>query len=227
LGNIPDYTTTTFAPEETNNNHTHFHQMNTTYHPLPAVRNNITPQQPAQPNNNLQQQQQQQQKICLPKTEIQSPTTISPSTTPFVSTPIQLAGTKRKQPQDAKSLDEAARAAAEEDKRRRNTAASARFRVKKKQREQALEKSVKEASEKNAALEARVSQLELENQWLKNLITEKNSSEFGEGGGAGKQRSETDIAHMFKNFLASQKAGGGKEQQQSLSIETKSGVGTA
>ncbi|PNS13984.1 Regulatory protein cys-3 [Sphaceloma murrayae] len=71
-------------------------------------------------------------------------------------------------------LEEQARNAAEEDKRRRNTAASARFRVKKKQREQALEKTAKELSEKVHVLEARIGQLELENQWLKGLITEKN-----------------------------------------------------
>lgn len=64
--------------------------------------------------------------------------------------------------------------AAEEDKRRRNTAASARFRVKKKQREQALEKQAKEMTEKVQQLEGKVQQLEMENKWLKGLITDKN-----------------------------------------------------
>ncbi|QDS76409.1 hypothetical protein FKW77_004022 [Venturia effusa] len=72
------------------------------------------------------------------------------------------------------NMDEAARIAAEEDKRRRNTAASARFRIKKKQREQALEKSAKEMTDKAHRLETKVHQLELENKWLKSLITEKN-----------------------------------------------------
>ncbi|PSN63845.1 hypothetical protein BS50DRAFT_647646 [Corynespora cassiicola Philippines] len=72
------------------------------------------------------------------------------------------------------SIDEAARQAAEEDKRRRNTAASARFRVKKKQREQALEKTAKEMSDRVSVLETRIQQLETENTWLKSLITEKN-----------------------------------------------------
>jgi hypothetical protein len=72
------------------------------------------------------------------------------------------------------SLDESARIAAEEDKRRRNTAASARFRVKKKERERALEQSQKEAAERVAKLEATISQLQTENAWLKELITEKN-----------------------------------------------------
>lgn len=74
------------------------------------------------------------------------------------------------------SLEEASRLAAEEDKRRRNTAASARFRVKKKQREQTLERTAKEMTEKVGQLEARIGQLETENKWLKNLITEKNGS---------------------------------------------------
>ncbi|KAF3007568.1 hypothetical protein E8E13_007208 [Curvularia kusanoi] len=73
------------------------------------------------------------------------------------------------------NIDEAARGAAEEDKRRRNTAASARFRVKKKQREQALEKTAKEMSDRVQQLEARIGQLETENTWLKSLITEKSA----------------------------------------------------
>lgn len=72
------------------------------------------------------------------------------------------------------NMDEGARIAAEEDKRRRNTAASARFRVKKKQREQALEQTAKEMQDKATRLEQKVQQLETENAWLKGLITEKN-----------------------------------------------------
>jgi hypothetical protein len=72
------------------------------------------------------------------------------------------------------SFEEASRLAAEEDKRRRNTAASARFRIKKKQREQALEKSAKEMTEKVTMLESRISALETENKWLKSLVTEKH-----------------------------------------------------
>lgn len=68
----------------------------------------------------------------------------------------------------------AARLAAEEDKRRRNTAASARFRVKKKQREQALEQTAKELENKTLQLEQRIGQLETENEWLRGLVVEKN-----------------------------------------------------
>ena len=75
------------------------------------------------------------------------------------------------------SPDGAARLAAEEDKRRRNTAASARFRIKKKQREQTLERTAKEMTDKVSQLEARIGQLETENKWLKNLITEKDGKD--------------------------------------------------
>ncbi|KAE9573012.1 Regulatory protein cys-3 [Colletotrichum fructicola] len=85
------------------------------------------------------------------------------------------------------SFEEQSRLAAEEDKRRRNTAASARFRIKKKQREQALEKSAKEMSDKVSQLEARINLLETENRWLKNLVMEKNEG-------------NEDIASMLKDF---------------------------
>lgn len=60
-----------------------------------------------------------------------------------------------------------------EDKRRRNTAASARFRVKKKMREQALQQTANEMTEKANAFESRVHELEREVKWLKALIVEK------------------------------------------------------
>lgn len=85
------------------------------------------------------------------------------------------------------NFEDASRVAAEEDKRRRNTAASARFRIKKKQREQALEKSAKEMTEKVTSLENKVSQLETENKWLKNLLVEKNEG-------------NEDISALWKEF---------------------------
>ncbi|KAF9931247.1 hypothetical protein FBU30_010572 [Linnemannia zychae] len=69
----------------------------------------------------------------------------------------------------------AARLAAEEDKRRRNTAASARFRHKKRLREQILEKTAKEMTAKSEMLEVRVRELEMEIKWLRGLIVEKDS----------------------------------------------------
>jgi hypothetical protein len=101
----------------------------------------------------------------------------------------------------ASNFEDASRLAAKEDKRQRNTAASARFRVKKKQREQALEKSAKEMSDKVAALEGRINQLETENKWLKNLIMEKNEN-------------KDDITALWKKYsqeIAERKASEGKD----------------
>jgi hypothetical protein len=75
---------------------------------------------------------------------------------------------------------ERAKLEAEEDKRRRNTAASARFRVKKKQREQALEKAAKEMTDRLSGHEARIRELEQENKWLKGLLTECGGQTFKE-----------------------------------------------
>ncbi|KAI5809547.1 hypothetical protein DFH27DRAFT_508288 [Peziza echinospora] len=127
-----------------------------------------------------------------PAENASSPT--SPQTINFPSNPMNTASTtaKRKssimESASPESLEESSRMAAEEDKRRRNTAASARFRIKKKQREQALEKSAKEMSDKVSALESKINQLEMENKWLKNLITEKNM---------GKKDGGLDISELF------------------------------
>lgn len=61
-------------------------------------------------------------------------------------------------------------ASAGEDKRRRNTAASARFRLKKKEREAALEKKAKELEVRVSELEKECEALRRENGWLKGLV---------------------------------------------------------
>ncbi|OBZ89261.1 Transcription factor zip1 [Choanephora cucurbitarum] len=71
-----------------------------------------------------------------------------------------------------KEIDESTEAI--EDKRRRNTAASARFRMKKKLKEQALERTAKEMTDKAEALEKRVLELEKEAKWLRALVVEKD-----------------------------------------------------
>lgn len=57
-----------------------------------------------------------------------------------------------------------------EDKRRRNTAASARFRLKKKEREAALEGKAKELEQRVSDLERECEGLRRENGWLKGLV---------------------------------------------------------
>jgi hypothetical protein len=126
---------------------------------------------------------------------IESPTTSSPHSH---SSPVNRGhthGTKRKADGDLNSqtapasLEEQSRLAIGEDKRRRNTAASARFRVKRKEREKALERSERDIADKNAKLEQRVGQLEMENRWLRNLITEKNGT-----------KNDINITEMWQKF---------------------------
>lgn len=138
----------------------------------------------------------------------------APSSVGSPSVPNQTptaANVKRKAAASPDNYEEASRLAAEEDKRRRNTAASARFRVKKKQREQALEKSAKEMSDKVQALEGRINQLETENKWLKNLITERGERKHAEG---------EDVASLLKKYS------NGVKSDDRIKNERKDGVGT-
>lgn len=105
------------------------------------------------------------------------------------------------------NFEDQSRVAAEEDKRRRNTAASARFRIKKKQREQALEKSAKDMTDKVNALENRINLLETENRWLKNLVMEKNDG-------------NDEITAMFKEFDSKHKASKAASQSSSSSSDS-------
>lgn len=86
-----------------------------------------------------------------------------------------------------------------EDKRRRNTAASARFRIKKKLREQALQQTADEMTEKAKAFENRVHELEREVKWLKALIVEKKDSPLEQllmqQQQQNQRRQQPDVAH--------------------------------
>jgi hypothetical protein len=130
-----------------------------------------------------------------PLQQVASPTAISPSSgAPRIGEKRKLNSISGVTSEAGGPLDDGARVAAEEDKRRRNTAASARFRIKKKQREQALEKTAKEMTDKASKLETKVSQLEMENKWLKSLITEKNDA--GKG----------DFQELYEKFTAERSA---------------------
>lgn len=156
----------------------------------------LDPTQPIQPLAAGQTQPFAQQP--LPSLQIPQQPQITNTTAP---SPV--AGQKRSisdistsTPQLTVPGDDNSRLAAEEDKRRRNTAASARFRVKKKQREQDLEKRAKEMTERATSLETKVQQLEMENRWLKSLITEKDVSKNG----------AENFAELYKQFVAKENA---------------------
>ncbi|BGP38645.1 hypothetical protein JCM10450v2_002595 [Rhodotorula kratochvilovae] len=94
--------------------------------------------------------------------------------------------------------DELNRLAIEEDKRRRNTAASARFRVKKKQREQALEQTAKELRDRVALLEKEVDTLRTENGWLRSLVVDKSVNTGRSGADNTRKRArEDDVEHSL------------------------------
>ncbi|KAG6299825.1 hypothetical protein E4U09_007742 [Claviceps aff. purpurea] len=141
--------------------------------PMNGFQQGFQPLQPSHVQMPHQQPQFRQGNVAANKANSE----IMPSATVAAPTPVG----------QHMNYEETSRVAAEEDKRRRNTAASARFRIKKKQREQALEKSAKEMSEKVNALENRISQLETENKWLKNLLVEKNEG-------------SDDITSLWKEF---------------------------
>lgn len=102
----------------------------------------------------------------------------APTTTTPITTTQPITSKKRKSVSISNSRPETTNEEpvelAEEDKRKRNTAASARFRMKKKLREQALEQTAKEMTAKAEALEKRVIELEKEAKWLRALVVEKD-----------------------------------------------------
>lgn len=138
---------------------------------------------PFEVNTALSQQSHQTQTLypdyvsqpALPLASYQTTSpTISTTFPAFPTQPASNLATAASHASPTDSSSDPARALAEEDKRRRNTAASARFRVKKKQREQALEQKTQELEKAKQVLEQRVGQLETENEWLRGLVVEKN-----------------------------------------------------
>lgn len=78
------------------------------------------------------------------------------------------------------NADEAAAIA--EDKRRRNTSASARFRIKKKQKALNLERAVTDLTGRTEELEREASELRRENSWLKEIVLLKSRKGGAFGG---------------------------------------------
>lgn len=68
---------------------------------------------------------------------------------------------------------------------------------------------MKEVNDKNAQLQAKVNQLEMENKWLKNLIVEKNGNQ-----------SKEEIAEAFQQFRRE------SEERETKVNDLKTGVGT-
>jgi hypothetical protein len=91
--------------------------------------------------------------------------------------------------------------------------------VKKKQREQALEKTARDMTDRATILEQRVQALEMENRWLKGLITgqeEEGDDGDGEGEveGEGIRASKEELENMFTRFLEGLKGEGEEEGEE-------------
>ncbi|KAJ3269606.1 hypothetical protein HDV01_001167 [Terramyces sp. JEL0728] len=80
------------------------------------------------------------------------------------------------QKKDEKKRTPISEADDEDDKRRRNTEASARFRAKKKAREQAIQKEAKELQDKVTKLEEKIKEQDMEIKWLRQLVNEKQQA---------------------------------------------------
>lgn len=111
--------------------------------------------------------------ILMPKPPTAAPTPILASIVPSITTTTPKKTVTAKRPLQEEEFDFEDSQNPDEDKRRRNTAASARFRVKKKMREQAMEHSVREMTKKSDHLQDRVNNLETEIKFLRSLLLDK------------------------------------------------------
>lgn len=117
----------------------------------------------------------------------QGPSVPSSPTSPFIPSqypvpppPPQMEsstsrGSRGRSVSSTDDMTEAERAMNAEEKRRRNTAASARFRIKKKQKTVNLERSVSDLTGRAEELEREVSDLRRENGWLKEIVMLKGT----------------------------------------------------
>lgn len=134
----------------------------------PANSSQLQQQQTSSPDP-LQLQPTLQQQIIHQQEQL----LLNPTVTPRSINPLKTDPVKTERSSVNTSSLQNREADAELDKRKRNTAASARFRIKKKLKEQQLERTVRELNELNATLEKKIQTLEMENKLLRNLVVEK------------------------------------------------------
>ncbi|KAG1755044.1 uncharacterized protein EDB91DRAFT_269441 [Suillus paluster] len=108
-------------------------------------------------------------------------------------------------------------AAIAEDKRRRNTSASARFRIKRKQKTLNLERTVADLTGRTEELEREASELRRENSWLKEIVVLKSRKRGAFGGmqsGSSQQASTSSAQGDGRNnsLSSDEEEGRGKEK---------------
>ena len=133
------------------------HAAHTDSHPAPSPPSATTPSSPSVPSPSIPPPSK---RIRAQKSSPSTDNTDPPSP---ASNPLSPEESTQSEPN-------ATAPSAAEDKRRRNTAASARFRLKKKEREAALERRAKELEDRVVELERECEGLRRENGWLKGLV---------------------------------------------------------
>ncbi|EKD00260.1 regulatory protein cys-3 [Trichosporon asahii var. asahii CBS 8904] len=144
---------------------------------------NFADEPPILPNNYLLNLTNQYNAAAFTSTSTPAAESVAPETP---ATPSLRVGQTGERITGAKRLKQmgAPPAEIEEDKRRRNTEASARFRAKKKEREQALERRAKELEAQVANLTSEKASLEKENSLLKFILV---------NGGQGQNNNSTPL----------------------------------
>ena len=151
--------------------------------PIPSSAQSVPAQSPPQ----------QQSQASSPASPAAPPTTNKRArTTRNNSVSVPAPAAESPLPESPEDKASATPLGAAEDKRRRNTAASARFRLKKKEREAALERKAKELEVRVSELEKECEALRRENGWLKGLVVGVT------GAGAVQQQQHQQIQQQHK-----------------------------
>ncbi|CCL99054.1 uncharacterized protein FIBRA_01065 [Fibroporia radiculosa] len=156
--------------------------------PPPLQQSQQQPQPQSQPQPPQQKQQQQPQQQTTPAPASKRARTAGRASFSSVASPESV---------EAEEKESGTPMTASEDKRRRNTAASARFRLKKKEREAALERKAKELEVRVSELEKECEALRRENGWLKGLVVGVTGvgavqQQVGTGGGTKRSREDSE-----------------------------------
>ncbi|THV06050.1 hypothetical protein K435DRAFT_646114 [Dendrothele bispora CBS 962.96] len=185
---------------------------------------NLQPQFPPGPNISPHSQSPM---MSLPQSSAMNTARSAPSQSPVVasssSTSVLPSSPTAGDPNDPVEMDEAAVA---EDKRRRNTLASARFRIKKKQRNLNLERTVSDLSGRAEELEREVADLRRENGWLKEIVMLKGSRLAGLDVSPHTLRTQVETSGASGSRTIAVEAAGSSSQQEDKSDSEESDSGS-
>ncbi|KZT06273.1 uncharacterized protein LAESUDRAFT_726100 [Laetiporus sulphureus 93-53] len=192
---------------------TQYNQLQQQAHHVPFMQPPVPPQQPSQFSSEMLSLFTQTQ------AQPQSPSSAQESSQP---SPEASDNTPKSPSPEEREMTEAELAAIAEDKRRRNTAASARFRIKKKQWTLNLERTITDLSTRVQELETEAAELRRENGWLKEIVMLKSKRMQGsvpdlENAGSSSAQSTGDA----QNTPSTGEGGSAEAQEGGYSAEEK------